>query len=306
MNMTATTTDLVKKLGENELVVEDGTKFKIKLGIGEDAYTSLKLAKTLQSMWDIKGAASAGAVAAASPAIASGFFASTAGPLSFLGLGAAAATPVGWVLGAAVLSGGACYEAMRLVEKYATSRVETIPKFINSQIDLIGATIFDMMAGLSLKISELAGGVSDIERQSVHDYFVEEWGLSSKYVLTAIPLVEQSIAEHRLKDMAKSLADFQMDNSDCNPSAMTKDIQTFLEEIAFSDGDYNEVEELAIEAVNNILTKSLATHNQIARSAKKYARTSSDVAGNIAIGASKAAEAVAGEAKSFVGKIFKK
>ena len=44
--MTATTTDLVKKLGENELVVEDGTRFKIKLGIGEDAYTSLKLAKT--------------------------------------------------------------------------------------------------------------------------------------------------------------------------------------------------------------------------------------------------------------------
>lgn len=114
MNMTATTTDLVKKLGENELVVEDGTRFKIKLGIGEDAYTSLKLAKTLQRMWDIKGAASAGAVAAASPAIASGFFASTAGSLSFLGLGAAAATPVGWVLGAAVLSGGACYGAMRL------------------------------------------------------------------------------------------------------------------------------------------------------------------------------------------------
>ena len=59
----------LEKLNSVEFVVADSTKFKLKLGIGEDAYTSLKLAKTLQSLWDIKGAAGAGAVAAASPAV---------------------------------------------------------------------------------------------------------------------------------------------------------------------------------------------------------------------------------------------
>ena len=46
-------------------VVSDGNKFKIRLGIGEDAYQTLKLAKGLQTIWDVKGAAGAGAAAAA-------------------------------------------------------------------------------------------------------------------------------------------------------------------------------------------------------------------------------------------------
>ena len=56
----------MEHLNNVEQVVGDTNKFKLKLGIGEDAFTSLKLAKTLQSLWDLKGAAGAGAVAAAS------------------------------------------------------------------------------------------------------------------------------------------------------------------------------------------------------------------------------------------------
>jgi hypothetical protein len=79
--------DLVAALSDLELVVEDTNKFKLKLGIGEDAYASLKLTKTLQTIWDMKGAAGAGATAAASPVIASTFFGGT-GFLSFMGIGA--------------------------------------------------------------------------------------------------------------------------------------------------------------------------------------------------------------------------
>lgn len=286
-------------------VVSDTNKFKLKLGIGEDAFTSLKLAKTLQSLWDLKGMAGAGAVAAASPAVASTFFASTAGPLSFLGIGAAA-TPVGWVMGAAVLSGGAYYGAMRMLGKFNSSRVDTIPKFINTPIDLLGATIFDMMAGLSLKVSSLSDPIENVERDAITGYFVEEWGFSDEYVLAALPIIETSIQDKRLKDMAGSLAEFQLENPDCNPNQMKKDIKSFLEEIAFADGDYSEVEELAIEAVENILSHSLAGHRQITKSATKYAKISAGVASGVASSASKVAGNAVKDATSLVGKYWNK
>jgi hypothetical protein len=296
----------MKQLSNVEQVVDDTNKFKLKLGIGEDAFTSLKLAKTLQSLWDLKGAAGAGAVAAASPAVATTIFASTAGPLSFLGIGAAAATPVGWIMGAALLSGGAYYGAMQMLGKFNSSRVDTIPKFINTPIDLLGATIFDMMAGLSLKVLSLSHPIEDIERNAITDYFVEEWGLSVEYAQAALPIIETSIQDKRLKDMAESLADFQLENPDCNPNQMKKDIKSFLEEIALADGDYSEVEELAVEAVENVLGRSLAGHRQITKSATKYAKISAGVAGNVASSASKVAGNAVKDANNLVGKFWKK
>lgn len=296
----------LEKLNNIDFVVEDSTKFKLKLGIGEDAYTSLKMAKTLQSLWDMKGAAGAGAVAAASPAVATTFFASTAGPLSFLGIGAAAATPVGWVMGAAILSGGAYYGAMRMLGNFNSSRVDAIPKFINTPIDLLGATIFDMMAGLSLKVSSLSHEIEDSERSAITEYFAEEWGLSEDYILAALPVIEASINDKRLKEMASSLAEFQLENPDCNPNAMRKDIKTFLEEIAFADGDYNEVEELAIEAVENVLNHSLTGHRQITKSATKYAKMSAGIAGSVASSASQVAGNAVKDANRLVGKFWNK
>jgi len=299
-------TPQLELLNNVECVVGDTNKFKLKLGIGEDAFTSLKLAKSLQTLWDVKGAAGAGAAAAATPAIATTFFASTAGPLTFLGIGAAAATPVGWVMGAAVLSGGAYYGAMRMIGNFNSSRVDSIPRFINTPIDLLGATIFDMMAGLSLKVSSLSHSIDDVERSAVIDYFVEEWGLSTEYTQAALPIIESSIQGKSLKDMAGSLAEFQMENPDCNPNQMKKDIKSFLEEIAYSDGDYSEVEELAIEAVENILNHSLAGHRQIVKAATAYAKISADTLGNAASSASKVVDSATKNASSLVKAIWNK
>lgn len=105
---------LVADLNAIDLVVQDPIKFKIKLGIGEEAYATLKLAKTLQTLWDLKAAAGTGAVAASSPIVATTFFGGSGGILSALGVTAAATTPVGWVIAAAVASGGAYYGAMKV------------------------------------------------------------------------------------------------------------------------------------------------------------------------------------------------
>jgi hypothetical protein len=162
------------------------------------------------------------------------------------------------------------------------------------------------MAGLSLKVLSLSHPIEDIERNAITDYFVEEWGLSVEYAQAALPIIETSIQDKRLKDMAESLADFQLENPDCNPNQMKKDIKSFLEEIALADGDYSEVEELAVEAVENVLGRSLAGHRQITKSATKYAKISAGVAGNVASSASKVAGNAVKDANNLVGKFWKK
>ena len=251
-----------------EQVVSDGNKFKIRLGIGEDAYQTLKLAKGLQTIWDVKGAAGAGAAAAASPMVATTFFGG-GGLLSTLGIGAAAATPVGWVIAAAVASGGAYYGVMSLAGRYTSSRVETIPKFINSPIDLLGATLFDMIGGLGLKVAILSNDIEDAEREALVDYFVEVWGLDEEYIRKSIPIIEEQVRERNLKDMVKALAEFQIDNPDCNPAAMKKDILELLSEIALADGEIDEREELALELVERELNSHLSLTSTTIRSVTK-------------------------------------
>lgn len=289
----------IEDLNAVDLVVEDSNRFKIKLGIGEEAYTSLKMAKSLQSLWEVKGAASAGAAAAASPAVATAFFGGGGGFLSALGFGAAAATPVGWIMAAAVVSGGAYYGAMRLASSYSSSRVETIPKFINTPIDFLGATLFDMLSGLALKVADFAGEIDDNERSAIVDYFSEEWGLSKDYTTKALPLIESQIKSQSLKVIVKAFAEFQMDNPDCNPTALSKDVRKFLEEIAHADGDFDEREELAIDTIERELSVHLSTQNQTLRAAKKYASSATAVASEIST-------TLQEQAGSFLGGLMRK
>ncbi len=275
--METNTEELIQRLDGAELVVADSNKFKIKLGIGEDAYASLKLKGVLQTIWDVKEAGAAGATAAASPLVATTFFGG-GGLLSSLGLGAAAVTPVGWIIAAAVASGGAYYGATRLLSGYASSRVETIPKFINTPIDLLGATIFDMMAGLALKVSEFSGSVDDTERDAIVEYFNDVWGISPDYAWRALPLIELQLPTTTLKEMVRKLGEQQLDNPDCNPAAMQKSIRQFLEEIAHADGSFDEREELAIDTVERELGAILSTTSQLSRSASQYAVLASNAA----------------------------
>jgi uncharacterized tellurite resistance protein B-like protein len=195
---------------------------------------------------------------------------------------------------------------MRMVSNYSSSRVETIPKFINTPIDLLGATLFDMMAGMALKVADFAGEIDNAERSSVIDYFVEEWGVSREYAVRALPLVEASISGKSLKNMAKSLADFQLDNPDCNPSVMRGDIMKLLEEISYADGSLDEREELAIETVERQLSEHLSVQSQIIRNTSKYAGAASGLAQNAAQSAGAYAQSTFGGATKLAGRLFNK
>jgi uncharacterized tellurite resistance protein B-like protein len=229
-------------------VVADDLRFKRKLAIGEDAYTSIRLGRAAARIWDVGGVAASGAAAAASPVVAGTLFGST-GFMAAIGLGAVAVTPVGWVVAAAAVSGAAYFGVTRLVGGYAESRVEVIPRYINSPIDQLGAALLDMMGLLSLKVAAIDGKVEDAERNTIADYFVAEWGYDPIYAKGALDLLEANALAIPLKDLATALKAFASGHPDCNAKALLADLLAMLREVAEADGKLDEREELAIDAI---------------------------------------------------------
>jgi len=232
-------------------VVSDPLRFKLRLGIGEDAYATLRLKKKLQDVWDVGGIAATGATAAASPVVASTFFASTASGAFWtaLGLGTAAATPVGWVVAAALTSGGAYYGVTRMMQNFSGSRVETIPKFLNTPLDLLAASLLDLIGALAARVSAIDGQIDPAEQEEIKRHFVSDWGLDAGYVSAAMEVIYENADQIRVKDVAKSLARFQVENPDCNPVAMQAELMAFLALVVEADGRIDEREELALDAI---------------------------------------------------------
>lgn len=238
---------LKQAFSEIECVIADPLRFKLQLGIGEDAYTSLRTTKYLYRVWDTASWAGTGAAVAASKTVATTFFAPT-GLAALFGFGTAV-TPVGWVLFAAATSAGAFYGVTRLFGGYEESRVDKIPKFINTPIDVLGASLFDLMAGLAVRVAQIDGEIDQREIGAITDYFVGEWGFDPTYVESALAVVRTDIPKASVKDMARALASFQAQNPDCNNLAMQAALVDFLREIAMADGVIDEREDLAIDAI---------------------------------------------------------
>ncbi len=242
-------------------------KFKSKLAIGEDAFASLQTARLVGDLWQVGTAATAGGLAASSSAVAGTFFGG--GWLAAIGIGAAV-TPVGWVVGAAVASGAACYGVLRLYRGYEGTRVQKVPAFINTPLDVLGAALFDLMASLAIRVASEAEEVDDAERAAIADYFIAEWGLDPAYVAAALPVIEQSAEGRSVDEIAEALAIYKRDNPDCNFDMLKAELLAFLTEIAAADGLLHDAELAAIARTDRIFQKAAGGWTETARSALDY------------------------------------
>ncbi len=234
----------------DEIVLEP-LKFKAKLGIGEDAYASLRLKNALYKTWNVAGASSTAVLAAKSTVVASTFFAPT-GFLAIFGLGAAAVTPIGWVVAAGVISGGAWIGITSYIKDIAGDQVTTIPNFINTPLDVLALGLFDLIAPLALKIAIIDGEIDQVERKTIATYFVKEWGYDPVFVERGLAFIEVHLSNFSIKSLAQTLAEFQKHNPDCNFKSMSKEILYFLQCIVEADGRLDEREEMAIDRVKDI------------------------------------------------------
>lgn len=288
-----TDAQFISDFSEVKTVLANPEKFKIKIGIGGDAYTSLKAAKTVSQIWDIGGAAGTGASVAASTTVASTFFGTF---WSSIGV-ATAVTPIGWIVGAAVVSGGAYFGVVRLFKSYSGSRVDEVPKFLNTGLDVLATSSFDLMGSLALKIASIDGHIDPTELDAIHDYFVDEWGFDETYIRLALTVLSENIDRSRLSDMTKTLADFAINNPDCNFDAIRNEIKNILTEVAEADGSLDEREEMAIERINS----SLQEHSSLTRSAS---RAISGTAKSVSDFANSTANNLHASVSGLAGKIF--
>lgn len=236
-----------------ETLIDESLKFKAKLAIGEDAYTSLRVKNSVCEAWDTLGVAASAATVAQSATVASTFFAPT-GFLAALGVGAAV-TPVGWIVAASVVTGGAWLGATRYLKKGTSDKTIIIPKFINTPIDVLALALFDLLAPLALKVAEIDGHIHKDEKKLIHNYFVKEWGYNDKFIYTGLAFTESRLSNYSVKELAETLAEYKKTNPDCNYEFMSKEILSFLRNIMHADGVIDEREEMAIEKVEMIFNK---------------------------------------------------
>lgn len=240
------------RLEDVEQVVADPLRFKARLAIGEQAYTSLRTVNTMRQLWDVLGAAGTGAAIAKSSLIAGTFFAPS-GLLGALGIGTAA-TPIGWVALAAVASGGACYGLYRLLGHSKGSRVIEIPRYLNTPLDALGLALFDLLAPMALRLAAVDGAVSPAERERLVQHLIDDWGLDKAFVDQAIVLIEPDAVTGSLEAMAMEAAGFLHANPDCNHATIAKEYVEFLRELLEADGALNSDEEAALRLLSEMLT----------------------------------------------------
>ena len=132
--------DIQSPTKELQKIIDHPLLFKAKLNIGQEVNTYLNNADNFTE-FAIKIAAGLGGSSLASVA----WFA-TLGPVAKLALLAGfTSTPVGWIAGAGVLSTVLAYGLMKARKKLKDATIITIPKYLNTPLDLLGQTILSLI-----------------------------------------------------------------------------------------------------------------------------------------------------------------
>ena len=220
---------------EPEEIIAHDLIFKSRLGIGEEEYNYLKRKKNLADFVGAIGVGGAAVGVASSTTIATTFFPAS-GFLATLGLGAAAITPIGWVIGAGVLAGGVYLGARKLLEAGGNEKV-FIPKFINTPLDLIANELLGFMLPLSLRIAISDGRIIKSEIDAIVEHYAEDWGYSRAFVDRAIKETKSNIGSRSYESLSESLSEYCDENQDCNQKAIVAFLLEHLEEVADTGGD---------------------------------------------------------------------
>ena len=232
-----------------ERVIENPLSFKNKLGIGEDAFASLRKKKLVEEgvrILDATGAFHGGAAVASLPIVAKTFFA-PAGILATLGIGATAVTPIGWVIAAGVASTAGYYGISRYLRSGREDLIHVVPKWINTQLDLLAVGMFDFFAPLGLNVAALDGRISDSERRFMTEYFVREWGYSPEFVQKELPDAECNLGNLRVVELVNEMIKYQISNPDCNYEALSEELTGFLQMVTRADSELHDQEVIFIQ-----------------------------------------------------------
>jgi len=239
--------------------------FKKALQIGEEAYTTLMRKRTAQILLGPLVSAVGGAGVASSPLVAAIFF-PAGGILGWLGL-ATAATPVGWVIAVAVLSGAAWTGIDKMQRDAKSRRGDWIPKWINTPLDLLALCLFFRICPLAVKLAAVDGEIHERERAAIERYFVKTWGYDERFVKAGIDWVSE--CEETFDQIVKNVVGLTRSNPDCNAEKISEGILEFLYEVAEAVDGIVPSESDALEQVKEAFTQSPDASATIAARVKR-------------------------------------
>lgn len=196
------------KINGDSLVISNPDAFKKKLGIGEDAFASLRRKKNLNKYMD-------------------GILAGTLGTgILFFGT----LIPIGWVVAGGV-GLGYIYSRIRNSSAGKKKRVDIIPKYINTPMDALADGLLNFWAPLCLKVAFSDKVISNAERKLILDYFVLEWGYSDNFASRRITAIEKDLGKFDIERHTEGLIEFKRENVDCNFDFMAEELKRFLKRV---------------------------------------------------------------------------
>lgn len=245
---------------EKEVLVVDPLRFKNRLGIGEQAYGSLRARENLRTFVEALAVGGVASGAAGSSVIAGAFFANTglvATALSSIGLGAAAVTPIGWVVASGVLFGGAYAAASRLLERNKETGLVVVPKYINTPLDVLAVGLVELMLPVSLKVANADGSICAREREAIRRFFVVEWGYNEVFILRKMADYETRIDEIAYEPIVASLKQYCDESKDCDRRSIASDFLSHLEDVVYADGIVDPQEGAELDLLRNLLNGNI-------------------------------------------------
>lgn len=240
----------------DEVVVNEPLKFKAKLGIGDRAYGLLRAREKMTTFSEAIGIGATASSVAASGTVASTFFASSgfmASTLSTIGLGAAAATPIGWVIAAGVISGGAYLGVSNVFEKSKDNGLVVVPKYINTPLDVIAVALIELMLPVSLKIAHADGGMKPSEQRAIQNFFCDDWGYNPGFVSRLISEYRHQIDGVSYSRLATSLGTYCAESKDCDKQAIMTGFIEHLREVIEADNVIHEQEKAQLDYLTGLL-----------------------------------------------------
>ena len=243
-------------LGEVDQILRNPHAFKIKLAMGEDVFTtlsSMKAAGNVSDLANIAGIALPGGTALAhwlSLAAAT----APARWLALIGVGSAIAPPLMLVaisvLGTGLVSYGILYSVRRIAQDCKDKRIDVVPKFLNTPLDVLALSLFDLITPLILKAAKADGEFCENEREVVFEYLTQEWGYSEDFVQASIPVILTNIQETPLRKLLAPFSFYIAKNPDCNHSEITEDLMLTFPEIVSADGQITVEEQDFLDSVD--------------------------------------------------------
>lgn len=249
--MSSVIDDLQSQKQNNDPPILDAyIQFKAKLNIGDEAFEYLSKADNfIEFSKIIAGGIGGGSVFTLA-------WLATLGPIAkFALLVGFTSTPIGWIVGASALSAVFAYGLMRARGKSKDATTISIPKYLNTPLDLLGQTVLSLILPATVKMAHSDGHLCENERKMLCDYFSQEWGFNRYFVANAIVEQESLIADFDYEQYRQLLIAATCADKEIKYDVVKNELLIILADVMNADGHISPEEERELEKLSTIINE---------------------------------------------------